>query len=149
MIAENKSAGCFYCNLKIHKPHDHIPPPRPLISGSESITENIGKYVEHHIHNEATKHKSYLQDTPHFLRIIDRINRGPKLNPKTMAVTLDATALYTNIIHEEGLNSLEAALEKRDNPKLPTTFLVKLMEIILTHDAMGSPPVPSYANIFR
>ena len=62
---------------------------------------------------------------------------------------MDATALYRNMVHEEGLNNLEAALEKRDNPKLPTTFLVKLMEIILTHDAMGSPPVPSYANIFR
>ena len=80
-----------------------------------------------------------------------------------MAVTLDVTALYTNIIHEEGLNSLEAALEKRDKPKVPTTFLLKFMEIILMqnifefHDqlwrqeigaAMGSPPVPSYANIF-
>ena len=79
-----------------------------------------------------------------------------------MAVTLDASALYTNMVHEEGLNNLEAAFEKRDNPKVPTTFLVKLMEIILTqnifefHDqlwrqeigaAMGSPPVSSYANI--
>ena len=59
MIAENKKPGCFYCNLKVHKPHDHIPPPRPLTRGSESITENIVTFVEYHIHNEASKHNLF------------------------------------------------------------------------------------------
>ena len=117
MIAENKKPGRFYCNLKVHKPHDHIPPPRPIISGSESITENIGTFVEHHIHDEATKHKAFLQDTPHFLRIIERINKGEKLHPKTMAVTMDVTSLYTNIIHKEGLSSLQNTLQKRKKSK--------------------------------
>ena len=62
MIAENKKPGRFYCNLKVHKPHDHIPPSRPIIRGSESITENIGIFFEHHIHGEATKPKSFLQN---------------------------------------------------------------------------------------
>lgn len=163
MIAENKKPGRFYCNLKVHKPHDHIPPPRPIISGSESITENIGTFVEHHIHSEATKHKSFLQDTPHFLRIIDRINKGEKLHPKTMAVTADVTSLFTNINHKEGLSSLQKTLQKRNNPKIPTSFLMELMEIVLSENifefhnqlyrqeigaAMGSRPIPSYANIF-
>ena len=71
---------------------------------------------------------------------------------------MDVTSLFTNIIHEEGLKSL-----KRDKPKVPTELLVQPMEIILTenifefHDqlyrqqigaAMGSRPVPSYANNF-
>ena len=52
--------------------------------------------------------------------------------------------------------------KKEKNPKIPTTFLVRLMEIILRQNifefhnqlwrqeigaAMGSPPVPLYANI--
>ena len=52
------------------------PPVRPLISGSNSVTENIEKYVEYHIKDSA----SYLQDTPDFLRLIDKINEGPTLH---------------------------------------------------------------------
>ena len=42
MNAEDKKAGRFYCNFKVHKQHKHLPPPRPIVSGSGSITENIG-----------------------------------------------------------------------------------------------------------
>ena len=76
---------------------------------------------------------------------------------------LDVKALYTNIIHEQGLHVLEAKLEQRINAEVPTGFLVRLMEVILRYNifgfngdlyqqaigaAMGSPPIPSYANIF-
>ena len=163
MIADDKEAGRFYCNLKVHEPHKETPPPRPLISGCNSITENIATYVNYHIGEEATKHDTFLQDTPDFLRIIDRINHGAALNPSTIIFTMDVTSLYTNIIHTEGLKSLERILEKRTNPKVETAFLIELMEIILKENifqfhnqlwkqqigaAMGSRPVPHYANIF-
>ena len=131
MIAEDKNPGRFYCNLKVHKEHEHIPPPRPLISGFGSITENIGIFVKHHIHDEATKHETYLQDTPDFLRIIERINKGKKLHPKTKAVTMNVIGLFTNIIHKEGLASLNNVLDKRVEPKVPKNFLIKLMNVIL------------------
>ena len=42
----------FYCNFKIHK--DQLPGETPpIISGSGSSTENIGKFVEQHIRNKA------------------------------------------------------------------------------------------------
>ena len=37
MNADDMKAGCFYCNLKVHKEHSHIAPPRPITSGSGSI----------------------------------------------------------------------------------------------------------------
>ena len=163
MLAEDKKPGRFYINLKVHKAHEHIPPPRPIISASGSITENIGRFVEFHIHSESVKHETYIEDTPDFLRIVERINHGQKLHPKTMAVTADVSSLFTNIIHKEGLKSLEGALKKRDAPSVPTDLLIRLMKIILTenifefHDqlyrqevgaAMGGRPVPSYANTF-
>ena len=45
---DDKNPSKFYCNFKIHKPHAFMttPPPRPIISGSGSITENIGIFVE-------------------------------------------------------------------------------------------------------
>ena len=38
MNADNKKPGRLYCNFK---EHEHLPPPRPIISGSGSITENV------------------------------------------------------------------------------------------------------------
>ena len=74
MSAEDKKKGKFYCNVKVHKPHDTLPTHRPIISGSDSITENIGRYVKHHISSIATEHDTYKQDTPDFLRIVKQFN---------------------------------------------------------------------------
>ena len=81
-----------------------------------------------------------------------------------MAVTTDITGAYTNIPHEDGSKCLEEALEERSDKKIPTKFLVKLMELIQNynifefHDgmlwkqtkgvAMGIHPAPSFANIY-
>ena len=46
MNADNKKPGRFYCNFKVNKEHEHIPPPRPIISGSGSITENVGIFCQ-------------------------------------------------------------------------------------------------------
>ena len=51
MVSDDKTPGRFYCNFKVHKQHEHIPPPRPLTSGSGSITEDIGTFVEYQAAN--------------------------------------------------------------------------------------------------
>ena len=68
MDPSDKHLGKFYMSFKVHKPHTPMtaPPPRPIISGKESITENIGIYVENYLKEISNKHSSYLQDTPHF-----------------------------------------------------------------------------------
>ena len=85
------------------------------------------------------------------------------LPKNTIFAKFDVFGLFTNISHDEGLHCRQEGLEKRYNPKMPTEFLLKLMKLILQnntftfHDgywkqnigaAMGSRPVPSYANIF-
>ena len=79
MCPNDKNPGKFYCNFKVHKEHVHgeAPPPRPITSGSGSITEGIATFVEFHIQGISTKHETYLQDTPDFLRSIALINKGP------------------------------------------------------------------------
>jgi hypothetical protein len=165
MNPEDMDAAKFYCNFKVHKEHEPMtaPPPRPIISGSNSITKNIGTFVEHHIHQVAKQHDTYLQDSPHFLRDIRKLNRETQLEDNDILVTLDVKALFTNILHQDGLDSLKLSLEGRYNQDVPTDFILKLMDIILKYNiftfhqdyfiqeigaAMGSPPVPSYANIF-
>ena len=51
MIADDREAAKFYCTFKVHKKHEPMtaPPPRPIVSGSGSVTENIAAFVDHHI----------------------------------------------------------------------------------------------------
>ena len=70
-----KDVAKFYLNFKVHKEHKHgeAPPPRPIVSGSNSMTEGIGQYVAYHINRIAKLHETYIEDTPDFLRCIDNI----------------------------------------------------------------------------
>ena len=161
----DKHPGKFYCTFKVHKKHNEgsVPPERPIISGSGSITENISLFVDHHIKNIATQHSSYLQDTPDFLRHIDTVNQGDPLPENALLVTMDVSALFTNISHIEGLQCTREALNERENMEIPTEFIVRLLELTLEYNifefseqlfrqiigaAMGSRSSPSYADIF-
>ena len=166
MSVENKGPGRFYCNFKMHKKHDHkqAPPVRPITSGSGSLTEGIGTYVEHYIKHGATSHQTYLKDTPDFLRQIAKINSGPKLDKQTMLATFDVDGLFTNILHRDGLQSLQEQLQEDSTiEEAHKKYILKLMEVILKnnffsfHDshwkqligaAMGSRPVPAFADGF-
>ena len=165
MNPEEQRPAKFYRNLKIHKAHKPMeaPPPRPIISGSGSLTENLGIYVESFVKEISNKHKSYLQDTPHFLRIIEKLNQGQKLPANAMIVTSDLIGAYQNIPQEDGLSSLFEALEERECKEVPSYFITQLMELIQTCNifefnkdlwkqlvgvAMGIHPAPSYANIY-
>ena len=166
MSPKNKDPSVFYCNFKVHKEtkHNNVPPVRPIISGSGSITENISLYVEHHIKEASVKHPSYLQDTPHFLRVVNKINSGPKLPDKSCLVTADITGAYANIPQEDGSKCLYEVLEEREDKTIPSAFIVKPMDLIQMynifefHDgqlwkqlygvAMGIHPAPSFANIY-
>ena len=75
---------------------------------------------------------------------------------------MDAIGLFTNILHEEGMAEITTSLDKRINKKVPTEFIMELMEIFLYqnifefHDgyykqqkngaAMGSRPITPYTN---
>ena len=72
MCPEGKQPSKFYCNFKVHKPHEHgtaPPPERPILSGSGSIMENLGGYVAYNIQELSTKHETYLKDTPDFITL--------------------------------------------------------------------------------
>ena len=134
------------------------------MSGSGSITENISLLVEHHIKDISTKHASYLQDTPHFLRVIDKVNRRPKLPKNAMAVTADVTSAYHNIPQEDGINFLKEDLDERVDQSMPSDIICKLMDLVQRYNifefrdkqlwkqiigvAMGIHLAPSFANIY-
>ena len=164
MDPEDKDPGKFYAMFKVHKSHTvgQAPPLRPIVSGCSSITENLGKFVAHHIKDHGNKHPSYLQDTPDFLRYLEGIRIMGKLPWNAILVSMDVSALYTNTPQDEGLDILEEVLETQ-NSQIPSAFLRRLMELVLKYNffefnnetflqeigaAMGSKPIPDYANIF-
>ena len=165
MDPETKGVGRFYCTFKVHKEHEEgkPPPERPIVSGNESFTENIGSYIDHHIKELGQKHDTYLQDTPDFLRNIEKINADTTLPDNTILVTLDVKSLYTVIPQSEGVECVEDALSEREEKDVPSAFIARLLELLLKYNifefngdffqqiigtAMGSKPAPPYANIF-
>ena len=70
------------------------PPPRPIVSGSGSVTENIAAFVDHHIKDTSKQHQAYLRDTPDFLRFVQSINNGPPLQSNNILVTWDVVVIY-------------------------------------------------------
>ena len=98
-------------NFKVHKDHEEgkTPPERPICSGSGSYLDNVGKFTEHHIKDHATKHPTFLEDTPDFLRHIEDINTKG-LPPNSLLVTMDAIGLFTNIPNKEGVDATREVL---------------------------------------
>lgn len=133
MCPEGKNASKFYCNFKVHKEHEHgeIPPVRSIVSCSGGLLENPSAFVEHHIKEQGTNHKTYLQDTPDFLRKIEEINKRGPLPENAVLVTLDVKGLYTNISHEEGIKCTEEALNERLDKTIPTAFIVRMLSLLL------------------
>ena len=162
-ISEN--AGKFYCTFKVHKSHEvgKAPPVRPISSGSGSIYEQIGRYLEHHIKDVAKEYPSYLQDTLDFIRSIEQINEEEVFPDNTILVTMDVSSLFTVIPQKEGAECVRQKLNMRDDQQVPTEFLIRILKICnefnifqfngeLYHQrigsGMGARPTPPYANIF-
>ena len=84
-------------NHKGIKEGKNIPPCRPIVSNSGSNTEMISAFVDHYSKHLVKDLKSYVQDSPDFLRIIEKENdKGPQLK-NAFPVTVDVTSLYTSI----------------------------------------------------
>ena len=95
----------FYQIYKVHKnSNSKIPPERPIVSTCGSFTERIGQYVQHHLKSLSNIHPSYLQDSPDFLRAIEEeINANNLIEDGDILVTVDVSALYTNIPQDAGI----------------------------------------------
>ena len=92
----------FYLLPKIHK-DPLIPPGRPVVSGSGGPTEKISQFVDHFIGQLVTLSESYIRDPTHLINILNKFNMPPGM----LLCTLDITSLYTNIPHNEGIQSIK------------------------------------------
>ena len=105
---------------------------------------------------------SFIKDTKHFLQTA--LNDQLTTPYGATLVTLDVTALYTNIPHDEGIGTCLKAINHHyhNDPPLPLHYLKQMMEFILKYNyfdfngehflqtmrtAMGTAFAPNYASI--
>lgn len=157
LTAKHAVPGRFYMLPKIHKENN---PGRPIISGSGTVTEPISSFIDNLIKNIPPTFPSYLRDTNHFLREISKL----EVPEDSFLVTMDVSALYTNIPHMDGIESLVKMYNMHRSEDLPDgSVLATLSRLVLelngfefdgnfflqtTGTAMGTRMAPNYANIF-
>ena len=137
-----------------------MPPLRPIISGSGSITEGISHFVQDQIKDISKKHPSYLEDTPDLLRHLNDIGDLPH---GAILATVDVSSLYSNIQREDGVEAVRKALETCKDKTVPDSLILELLDLVLKYNifefdgelflqligtAMGTRAAPNVADIF-
>lgn len=154
----------FYGLPKIHKPtkkwHNNFPPLRPIVSDCSSESYEISRLLDIELRPVSITHPSYIKDTFHFLQKLGQLHLD---NKEFFLITCDVESLYTNIPHAEGIKRAETALFDRYDKTIPTSYLKKLLSIILYNNdftfagqtflqtrgtSMGARWAPAYANIY-
>ena len=132
MSTKEKGPGKLYQLFKLHKKHEapNLPAGRPVISGCNSFTENMSLFVDYHAKHLVPKIPSYLQDTPDLLRKLE-FWKNVTIPEDVFPVSIDVVGLYTNIPHEEGLETFRIALERREDKTVTTELLVEMLSIVL------------------
>ena len=103
---ECRTSVLFYLP-KIHKQTSPCPG-HPVVSSVDSCTERISQLIDHFLNHCATRVRSYVKDTTHFLSIIDQQDQLPD---NSWLITLDIQSLYTNIDNATGLIAAREALD--------------------------------------
>ena len=160
MLQKHPLRPIFYTLPKIHKSCVEPVPGRPIVAGTQSLTEPISQYIDRHIKSMVSQLPSFLKDTTDFLNKLKAVQNFEK---DSFLCTMDITSLYTNVPHIEGLEALTHFLNERQTRTPPTDFLVGLSRLILNRNyfkfenayylqcqgvSMGSPCSPNYANLF-
>lgn len=130
-----------------------------MISGNESLTEPVSKYIDYFVKPCVSSLSAYVQDTTDVLKIKEL----QKVGSEVFLVTMDVEALYTNIEHQQGLQALAHFLRVRPSSEMPPNdFLLSMTEWTLsnmvifqeriykqkTDCSMGDCYSPSYAGLF-
>jgi hypothetical protein len=146
----------FYLLPKIHKQNN---PGRPIVNSIQSPTEKISAFVDETLKPLARKVDSYIKDTTDFLNMIKDI----PVDENDILVTIDVSALYTNIPHDEGVQAIKEWMTENQIETEKINLLCELANKVLKCNyfefdnqlylqvqgtAMGTRMAPNYAIIF-
>ena len=136
-----------------------MPPSRPIISDSGSISRNVADLIDFFLKPLCTMLPSHLRDSQHFIAIL----RQTPVSPSTLLFTLDVESLYTCIPINDGINAVSRAFLTNPDPSRPDLTLLSLLRLTLSTNnfsfdgqewlqihgvAMGKAYGGSFANLF-
>ena len=136
------------------------PPGRPIVSGIGTLIEYVSAFVDREIQPLLANIASYIKYSTDFF---NRLSRFDNLPDNTILVTLDVTALYSSIPHNDGIGACNEYLDRRALSTTSSEDICKLIKFILENNvfsfndeyflqvcgtAMGTRMAPCYANIF-
>jgi hypothetical protein len=146
----------FYMLPKIHKKDN---PGRPIINSIGSPTEKISAYIDNTLKPLARKVDSFIKDTTDYINMLKTVT----LDPEDILVTIDVSALYTNIPHDEGIQAIHDWMHTNNIATDKIDLICELATKILKCNcfkfngslfiqeqgtAMGTRMAPNYAIIF-
>ena len=79
---------------------------------------------------------SSLQDTSNFLRHTQKLNLDCTFYENTLLDTINAIGCFMNIPKEEPVQCVEIVLLTIQNQKVPSGFIVRILELILKQQHM-------------
>lgn len=156
----------LYGNPKVHKPTRAdigIPPLREIVSCAGSNSEGLGKLVDSHTRPVDEACSSFLQDTPHLLRLIEDLNREGPQPAGTFIFSLDVVALYPSVPTSKGPGVLKNRLLKAGKSEKLVDWLTRSTQALLESNTfeydsqlftqkdgagIGQPQACSYAGIY-
>ena len=121
----------------------------------------ISQFVDNFIGYLVPLSQSFVRNSTHLINILNEIT----LQPGMLLCTSDITSLYTNMPHNEDIQSIKEILAIHRTPNnLPhNSYIIELLEVVLANNhfefngtfyhqmsrtAMGTKLAPSYANLF-
>ena len=122
----------FYILPKFHKTGC---PGRPIVSAVGSPTEGLSELVDHFIQPFVPNIQSYIRDTQDFL---DKLHALCPLHAESILCTIDVTALYPSIPHDDGLANLRNALLINSVPTLTINGICDMTELYLGATCLSS-----------
>ena len=148
----------FYLTPKIHKSPWST---RPIVSCPSTLLFNLGKWVDNQLQKLASAQPAYFKDTKDLLDHLASLN----LPPTARIFSADAVSMYTNIKTSAALREIAQYIHQRSHrwQCIPLEALMQALTLVMRNNifrfgdtywlqtsgtAMGTPPAPSYANLF-
>ena len=118
---------------KVHK--NKSPTPfRPVVSQCGSLSAIISTFIDYKLQPFTTTNPSYIKNST---KLLDKLDRIPKLPKNARLFTSDATSMYTNIDPEEGINILRQYITTYNSEikeKVNIELICELTDLVMSNN---------------
>ncbi len=153
----------FYATLKVHKAVNGRPlTSRPIVSCPGSLLHPLASWVDTHLQKVAQVQRSYFKSSFELKQQLLQLDIPPF---RAKLFTADAVSMYTNIPTNRALNIISRYLRRNATrfSSMPMAALIEGLRLVMTNNvftfgdmtfkqkngtAMGTPPAPSWANLY-